>query len=176
MPETKLSLEWLILTATRQTEVRLADWSEIDLKAKTWTIPEARMKMGAEHVIPLTPRMMQILADAKALQGDAGLIFKGAKGKPQSENTHANLAKSVSGDDAITAHGFRSTFRDWASERTSFPNEVIEKSLAHATKSATEAAYFRSNLIERRRELMAAWCNYVSPMAHGSNVVTLARA
>ena len=110
-PATKLSLEWMILCASRQNEVRFAAWDEIDMANRTWTIPAERMKAKVEHVVPLTERCMAILSEAKPLnQGNAGLIFEGNKGRPMSENTHANLAKSVAGDDSLTAHGFRSTF------------------------------------------------------------------
>lgn len=175
-PETKLSLEWLILCAARQNEVRFAQWSDIDLKARTWTIPAARMKADVDHVVPLSDRCLAILAEATALGGDEGLLFKGEKGKAMSENTHANLAKSVSGDDAITAHGFRSTFRDWVSERTGFPSDVAEAALAHAVKNDVEAAYRRGKLLEKRREMMAAWASFAAPVEFGGNITRLTRA
>ncbi len=170
---TRLSTEWLILTATRQNETRGADWAEIDASAKTWTIPAERMKAEVEHVVPLTDRSMTILDEIAAMSGGKrdGLIFSIGGRKALSENTHANLVKAVSGDDNATAHGMRSTFRDWASERTSFPSDVAEMALAHTIKNKVEAAYRRGNLLEKRRELMAAWQTFIGG-DHG-NVVRL---
>jgi hypothetical protein len=116
----RLAVEWLILTATRVGEARFAVWTEIDFTKKAWTIPAVRMKADREHVIPLSDHCMAILEEAKALADDTGLIFPGRKGKPLSENAHNNLIQSLGFKDesgeAITAHGMRSTFRDWAGD------------------------------------------------------------
>lgn len=167
---TKLSLEWLILSATRANETRFAAWSEIDHKGRTWTIPADRMKARTAHTVPLTPRMLEILEAAADITGDDGLVFAGTKSRALSENTMTQLAKSVAGDDGLTVHGFRSCFRDWAAERTSFPGALAEASLAHAL-GKVEAAYQRSELIEKRRELMAAWSNFAAPVDPAGNVV-----
>jgi len=158
----RLAFEWLILTATRTTEVRLARPSEIDFAARTWTIPADRMKAHREHQVPLSPRCVEILERALELAGDSPYVFPGRRvDKPLSEMTFLMLLRRLGRDD-ITAHGFRSTFRDWAEERTTFPRAVVEAALAHVVKDKTEAAYLRTKFLEQRRELMHTWAAFAT--------------
>jgi integrase len=151
-------LEFAVLTAARTGEVIRSKWSEIDFKASIWTIPAERMKSGREHRVPLSDAAVALLQGMlKVRQND--YVFPG--------NRHATLSKMAflillqrMGRDDLTAHGFRSTFRDWAAERTSFPNEVVEMALAHAIAGKAEAAYRRGDLIEKRRKLMDDWAAY----------------
>ncbi len=157
---TKLALELIILTACRSGEVRLARWKEIDLDKAEWTVPASRMKAKREHRIPLSERAVELLTEAKAIgevQGDqSGLVFPGTKpGKPISDMTLTKLVKGMGYD--VHVHGFRSTFKVWAQERTNFPREVTEAALAHTIIDKAEAAYARSDLFEKRRRLMEAW-------------------
>jgi integrase len=157
------ALEFLTLTAARLGEVRHATWSEIDFTARTWTVPAARMKAGEEHKVPLSARAIAVL---QGMPRTSDHIFPGRHG-PIGAHVLPELLQRLTGTDA-TAHGMRSTFRDWASERTSFPREVCEQALAHAIPSAVEAAYRRSDLFEKRRRLMDAWAAYcAAPLAAG---------
>ena len=168
---TKLSFELLVLTATRSTEVRLAEWDEVDWLSMTWTIPAGRMKgrkgQRREHRVPLSPRALEILLSARALGDGSGIIFPSPlTGGPISNNTHRKRMqdldfKALDGRYAVP-HGFRSSFRDWASEQTNAPHAVMEAALAHTIPSATEAAYARSDLFDRRRVLMQQWADYLS--------------
>ena len=165
---TKLAFEFLVLTATRSGEARGALWSEIDLGnpaipaiSATWSIPASRMKAKREHRIPLTARAVEILQVAKALGDGTGLVFPGTKaGKPLSDMTLSKLVKEL--DFAADIHGFRTSFRTWAQERTNFPREVAEAALAHAIKDKAEAAYARSDVFEKRRKMMDAWAGYLA--------------
>lgn len=160
MTSTKLAIELLVLTATRSGEVRLANWSEVDLDAKIWTIPAERMKMKEEHVIPLSDRALEVLERAKAL-GDNGLIFPGMRsGRPMSDMTMSKLVKELGYP--VDVHGFRTSFRTWVQEQTNTAHEVAERALAHKTTNKVEAAYARSDLFEKRRRLMDAWASYLS--------------
>ncbi|WP_040614963.1 tyrosine-type recombinase/integrase [Oceanicola granulosus] len=157
---TKLALELVILTASRSGEVRLARWEEVDLEKAAWTIPAERMKAGRQHRVPLSPRAIEILHEAKALgalMGDtSGHVFPGARsGKPLSDMTLTKLVRGMGYD--IHVHGFRTTFKVWAQERTNFPREVTEAALAHTIRNKAEAAYARSDLFDKRRQLMKAW-------------------
>jgi integrase len=157
---TKLAIEFLILTAARSGEVRLATWKEIDLEQKLWTIPAERMKGNAEHVVPLSRRAIEVLADARAL-GEDELVFPGAKaGSPMSDMTMSKLIKELGFDADV--HGFRTSFRVWVQERTNAAFEVAEKALAHKTKNKVTAAYARSNLLDKRRELMQQWADHLT--------------
>ena len=159
MLSTKLAIELLVLTATRSGEVRLADWNEVDLDARTWTIPAVRMKMKEEHIIPLSDRALDVLQQAKAL-GDAGLIFPGMRsGRPMSDMTMSKLVKELGFP--VDIHGFRTSFRTWVQEQTNTAHEVAERALAHKTTNKVEAAYARSDLFEKRRKLMDAWARYL---------------
>jgi len=160
MLSTKLAIELLVLTATRSGEVRLANWSEVDFEARTWTIPAERMKMKEEHVIPLSDRALDILQQAKALGGD-GLIFPGMRsGRPMSDMTMSKLVKELGFP--VDIHGFRTSFRTWVQEQTNTAHEVAERALAHKTTNKVEAAYARSDLFEKRRKLMDAWASYLN--------------
>ena len=156
-------LEFLILTATRSGEARGALWSEIDLDAATWTIPAERMKAHVEHRVPLSPRALAILNEARAIDDGSRLVFPSPArpGKPMSDMTLTTLLRRLKVADRATVHGFRSAFRDWASECTHAPHAVMELSLAHAVGSAVEAAYARSDLFDRRRALMNEWAAYI---------------
>ncbi len=169
-----LALEAVILTAARSGEVRLAQWSEIDLDAATWTIPAERMKAGREHVVPLSAAAVSLFERMKEhKRGDSNLVFPGQRrGKPLSDMTLTKAMRNMGRDE--TPHGFRSTFRDWVAEKTSWPAELAEAALAHAISDKTVAAYQRGSMLEKRRELMAAWAGYCEG-AGGGNVVRLAR-
>ena len=157
-PGTKLAFEFLVLTAARSGEVRGARWEEVDTEARTWTVPADRMKGGVPHRVPLSDAALAVLEAARELPGP-GLIFPGQRGKPLSDNTVSKLLREL-GVEAVP-HGFRSSFRDWAAEATDADHAVMELSLAHAVGSAVERAYSRSDLFERRRELMEAWAAYL---------------
>jgi integrase len=153
------ALEFLILTATRTSETLLAQWSEIDFGARVWTIPADRMKAGKLHRVPLSDAAMEILQNMRGVQqGD--FVFPGMKpGRPLSNMALLTLLDRM--DYAgITSHGFRSTFRDWAGEHAKIPREVAEAMLAHVIRDRSEAAYARSDLLERRRPMMALWAQY----------------
>ena len=157
----KLALEFLVLTAARSAEVRKATWDEIDLDGATWTLPAERMKANREHRVPLSGRALEVLAEAAELSDGSGLVFPGMRdGRPISENTHAKLLREL-GFDAVT-HGFRSSFRDYAAERTHTPHAVMEAALAHTIKNKAEAAYARSDLFDKRRALMEEWASYLA--------------
>jgi integrase len=165
-------LEFIALTVARLGEATNALWPEINLKARTWTIPADRMKAGKEHKVPLSDAAMAILKDMLAIR-QSDYVFPGYKqGRPLGHNVLPVLVKRVSGMD-ITVHGLRSTFRDWAAECTSFPNEVVEMALAHAIPNAVEAAYRRGDLFAKRAELMQAWANYCGGVDAGDKVVPL---
>jgi len=163
------------LTAARTSEVIGARWSEINLAHQLWTIPVHRMKAGKEHRVPLSPRACEILEAIKPgkVDGDT-FVFTGSKaGRPLSNMAFLMMLRRMKRGD-LTAHGFRSTFRDWCAERTSFPNEVCEMALAHAVGSKVEAAYRRSDLFDKRRRLMSAWSDYCGAKpAAKSNIVSM---
>lgn len=169
---TKLALELLVLTASRSGEVRLAAWSEIDLAAKVWEIPAERMKMKRLHRVPLSPRAVALLTEAKVLDDGSGLVFPGTKkGKPLSDMTLSKLVKELGFDADV--HGFRTSFRTWAQERTNFPREVAEAALAHLTGDTVERAYARSDVFEKRRKMMDAWAAFLAERRK-DNVVRIA--
>jgi len=151
-------LEFTILTAVRTTEALEAVWSEIDLEAKVWTIPPARMKAGREHRVPLSDRALAILQQmAKARINE--FVFPGIrKGRPMSNMTMDKVMRDMAPD--FTVHGFRSSFRDWCAEETSTPREIAEAALSHAVGDQTERAYRRGDALEKRRTLMDAWAAY----------------
>ena len=171
------ALEFLILTGARTGEVIGAQWSEIDLLDKTWTVPAARMKAHREHRVPLSPRALAILSEIQAAARDGGFVFAGGKaGRPLSNMAFLMLLRRMGRAD-LTAHGFRATFKTWASERTSFQNEIIEASLAHVTGGKVEQAYMRGDLVEKRRRLMQQWATYCTadPKAEQRGKVTALR-
>ena len=161
----KLGFELTILCATRTSETMLATWSEIDLSTLTWTIPGDRMKGGIDHRIPLSPRCVEILTRARALSDGSRFVFPGrSPGKPISNMAFLMALRRMQRSD-VTTHGFRSSFRDWAAERTNVPRAVCEAALAHTLRDQTEAAYHRTDLFERRRDLMTAWAAFATGMA-----------
>lgn len=156
---TKLAFEFLVLTATRSGEARGATWGEIN--GTVWTIPADRMKAKRELRVPLSPRAVAILQQAKALGNGQGFVFPGTKeGKALSDMTLSKLVKELGF--AADIHGFRTSFRTWAQERTNFPREVAEAALAHTIKDKAEAAYARSDLFEKRRKMMEAWASFIA--------------
>ena len=165
----KLAFTFLVLTAARSGEVRKARWTEIDLGEAVWKLPAERMKGNREHEVPLSPRALDVLDAAQALRDDSGLVFPSRRGKPLSDMTLSKLLKEQ-GIDAVP-HGFRSSFRDWASEETNHPREVVEAALAHQVKDKVEAAYRRTTLLERRRRLMDDWSAYLGHV-HGGKAST----
>ncbi len=168
-----MALEFAILTAARSGEVYGARWSEIDLEARVWTVPAGRMKAGREHRVPLSERALAILENFHdAMTCD--LVFPSPRGgRPLSHVAMAKVLQRLQIYGA-TPHGFRSSFRDWAGNETHFPREIAEAALAHSVGNAVEAAYRRSDALEKRRALVEAWANYCELEA-GSNVVKLAR-
>ena len=170
----RLALEAAILTAARSGEIREAVWSEVDLDAALWTIPAARMKMERKHVVPLSPAAVEVFRRAQALNSaGAKFIFEGMKSdQPMSDMTLMKVLRDMKA--GCTAHGFRSTFRDWIAETTPFPRELAEAALAHINPNKTEAAYQRGDLLEKRRAMMAAWADYC--YGRRSNVVALVAA
>ena len=158
-PVVKLAFEFLVLTAARSGEVRGAQWAEIDLTERLWTIPAKRMKTNREHRVPLCRCAVEILDAARALSNGSPLVFPTARGKPLKDMALSGLLKDL--DIAAVPHGFRSSFRDWAAEETDHPREVVEAALAHVVRNKVEAAYARSDLFERRRTLMDDWGAYL---------------
>lgn len=168
-------LEFTILTACRSGESRGATWAEFDLDGKVWNIPAERMKAGRPHRVPLSDRVVKLLGMLPRVEGEP-LVFVGAKEKtPLSDMSLTMLLRRHAG--GVTAHGFRSTFRDWAAETTNYPNEVCEMALAHAVGDAVEAAYRRGDLFAKRAALMEDWATYASkPATSEANVVPLRNA
>jgi integrase len=167
------ALEITILTAARTGETIGATWDEISEREKLWTIPATRMKASKEHRVPLARRTLAILDEMKPARSVSQFVFPGGKpGKALSNMAMAELLKRM-GRGEITVHGFRSTFRDWAAERTSFPSEVVEMALAHVVGDKVEAAYRRGDLFDKRRRLMDAWAEFCSTPAVGPSVVPL---
>jgi integrase len=169
------ALEFAIMTAARTGEVLGARWGEIDLAAKVWTVPADRMKGGREHRVPLCDAAVAVLDKVQPLaltrSGEpdpAAPAFPGPRrALPLSNMVFLMLLRRMNRDD-LTAHGFRSTFSDWAAERTAYPREVVEMALAHAVENKVEAAYRRGDLFEKRRRLMADWAAFCEARASGS--------
>ena len=159
-PTTKLAFEFLVLTACRSGEVRGARWEEIDLGARIWTVPSDRAKTSRPHRVPLSDRTIEVLRDAAGYRDTSGLVFPSARGLTMSDMTISKLIKEL-GIEAVP-HGFRSSFRMWAAERTNIPREVCEFALGHVVGDEAERAYQRSDLFDRRRELMAQWAAYLT--------------
>jgi integrase len=147
------ALQFLILTASRTSEVTGATWDEVDLQAEQWIIPASRMKAGREHRVPLSPAALTVLQN---LNHRDGTVFRSPQGRPLSNMAMLALLKRMGRPD-LTTHGFRSSFRDWAGEGTHHAREVIEHALAHGLKDQTEAAYARGTLMAKRRALMCDW-------------------
>ena len=161
LPAAKLALEFLVLTAARWSEVRWAEWAEIDRDGRVWTVPAGRAKTNRRHRVPLCGRALEILEAARALgEGAVPLVFTHGGGRPLHDSAVRRLLRQLG--IAAVPHGFRSTFRDWAGEETDHPREVIEAALAHVVRNRVEAAYARSDLFERRRVLMDDWARYLA--------------
>ncbi len=159
-PSVKLAFEMLALTACRSGEVRGMTWDEVILEEATWTVPGERMKTGRLHRVPLSCRAMTILEEARYLGGESGIVFPAPRdGGVLSDMVFTQLLRRLQLD--FVPHGLRSSFRDWAAEQTSTPHAVVERALAHTVGNATEAAYFRSDLFELRRELMDRWSAFL---------------
>jgi integrase len=160
-PATKLAFEWLILTATRSGETRGALWSEIDEAKALWTIPKQRMKANVEHVVPLSRRCLEVAKQARALNPLSDLLFPGSRtGKELSDMTLTKLLRDNGQADRATAHGFRSSFRDWCTEVDKTREVVAEAALAHQVRDKAEAAYRRAAYLDERVQLMARWAAY----------------
>ena len=157
------ALEFLILTAARTGEVLGAQWSEVDLDRALWWLAPGRMKAGREHRVPLSTRATAILQEMQAVRVEAtDDVFIGRGGKRLSGMAMEMLLRRMNAK-SITVHGFRSSFRDWVAEETNFPREIAEAALAHVVGDATERAYRRGDALERRRELMEAWAQFLAP-------------
>lgn len=167
-----LALEFVILTATRTSEVLGATWAEVDLDKAIWTVPATRMKAGKEHRVPLSPRAVEILEAVKPLKQDS--LFPADKGGKLSTMAMSMLLRRMELD--CTVHGFRSGFRDWAAECTGYAHEVCEMALAHVIGNKSEAAYRRGDLFDKRRRLMADWATYCASGGVAGGKVTPLRA
>ncbi|MFP6743133.1 MAG: integrase arm-type DNA-binding domain-containing protein [Alphaproteobacteria bacterium] len=166
-------LEFLILTATRTGEVIGARWDEVDFAEKIWTVPADRTKTRKVHRIPLSADALAVLQAMSEVR-QSEFIFPGNRsGRPLSNMVFLQLLKRM--DRPVTAHGFRSSFRDWVAERTIYPNDVAEMALAHTVSDKVEAAYRRGELLDKRRHMMDDWAAFCSrpPMAKGETVVPL---
>jgi integrase len=165
-------LEFTILTAARTGEAINATPKEFDLERATWTVPASRMKAQTAHRVPLSPRAVEIVREILKIKGE--YVFAGRRSKPISNMTMLGLRDRMNLD--VTIHGFRSSFRDWAAERTAFPHEVCEMALAHTISNAAEAAYRRGDLFEKRRKLMDGWCEYINTTQQDGAVIPLRSA
>jgi integrase len=167
-----MALEFTILNASRSGEVLRAKWSEIDREAKLWTVPAERMKAGRAHRVPLTTRALEILAEAEKIR-TGEYVFPGQRrDRPLSPAAMDKILRRMKIENA-TVHGFRSSFRDWADECTSFPREVAEAALAHLVGDAVERAYRRGDALEKRRLLMEAWAGFLEAPSAGASVVPI---
>jgi integrase len=159
-----LALEFLILTAGRSGEVLGAHWTEFDFGGTVWVIPAARTKAWREHRVPLSCRALAIIEEAtKGKVG--GFVFAGQKADKPLSGTAMEMVLRRMKAEGVTVHGFRSSFRDWCGEATSFPRELAEAALAHVSGDATERAYRRGDALEKRRKLMDAWAGFCEPKA-----------
>jgi integrase len=166
------ALEFAILTAARTGEVIGATWNEIDLGRRTWTVPANRMKGHREHRVPLSDRAVALLEEMQGTKSNE-FVFSRHGGKRLSNMALLMMLRRMERSD-VTAHGFRSSFRTWAAERTGFPREVVEAALAHVIGNKVEAAYQRGDMLDKRRELMAEWGEYcANPASTAGSVVSL---
>ena len=163
----KLCLRFTVLTAARSGEARGATWSEMDMEAREWRIPGERMKAGEDYRVPLSDEACAVLDQARELRDGSDLVFPSPMkpGQPMSDMTLTKVLRSTGLAERATVHGFRSSFRDWASEQTNAPHAVMELSLAHAVGSKVEQAYARSDLLAKRRDLMRRWAEYLTGSA-----------
>jgi integrase len=163
-------LEFAILTAARSGEVRGATWDEIDLTNRLWIIPAARIKGQKEHRVPLADAAVELLQALPRVAGEA-LVFPSSKaGRPLSDMTLTAVLKRMDRGD-LTAHGFRSTFRDWAAESTNYPSDMAEMALAHAIGDKVEAAYRRGDMLKKRFRMMNEWAKFCATIPKRSGVV-----
>lgn len=173
-----LALQFLIFTATRTNELLQAQWNEIDLEAAVWTIPAARMKDRREHRVPLSDAAMTILGALPCIEGNS-YLFPGARhGRPLSNMALLQLMRGmgygVDGDRGdYVPHGFRSSFRDWSGEVSSFPRDVAEMALAHVIENKVEAAYRRGDLFAKRRKMMQEWADYLDKLKAGAEIIPI---
>jgi integrase len=170
------ALEFTILTAARTGETIGATWDEFDLKEKIWTVPAVRMKGGKDHKVPLCDPALEMLETLPRECGNKFVFAGTSKGAALSNMAMLELLKGMRL--GFTVHGFRSTFRDWAAERTNYPREVVEAALAHTIENKVEAAYRRGDLFEKRRRLMRDWARYCAsrPIENALSKVTLLNA
>jgi integrase len=166
------ALEFLILTAARTGEVIGARWDEVDLEEKTWIVPAVRMKAGREHRVPLSAATVTVLEQMREIRESEFVFPGGKKGKPLSNMAMLAVLKRMDRSE-LTAHGFRSSFRDWAAERTNFPHEVAEMALAHTVGDKVEAAYRRGDLLQKRRQIMDAWARFCESKRPQAEVVAI---
>jgi integrase len=165
------ALEFLILTATRTGEVIGARWDEFNLADKLWIVPGTRMKAGKEHRVSLSGRALALIEEMEAQRvNDHEFVFPGARPRKPLSNMAMLKVLQRMGRADLTAHGFRSSFRDWAAERTGFPHEVAEMALAHTVSDKVEAAYRRGDLFQKRRQLMEAWARHCARQPEGKVV------
>ena len=157
----RLCFKWLVLTSARSGEARGARWTDIDLEARVWTVPGERMKSGVEHRVPLSHQAMAVLDEAAPLKDDSGLLFPGVKGE-LSDMTLTKVLRDNGLADKATVHGFRTSFKTWCMETTDTPWAVGEAALAHTLGNSTEQAYARTDLFDRRRELMQQWADFTN--------------
>jgi integrase len=163
------ALEFLVLTAARTGEVIGARWDELDLDSKVWTIPAGRMKGGRQQRVPLSDRALELLAEVPREESNPHVFIGPTAGAGLSNMAMTSVLKRMGQD--VTVHGFRSTFRDWAAERTNYPNHVVEMALAHVVGNKVEAAYRRGDLFTKRQALMAAWAAYCAKLPSNGEVV-----
>ena len=158
----RMAVEAAILTAARSGEVRGARWEEIDFEARQWTIPAGRMKAGKAHAVPLSDAAVAVFERAAELRrAGCDFVFQGLSPKrPMSDMTLLKVLRDAGL--SVTVHGFRSSFRDWAADETAFAAEIAEAALAHAVPDRVVAAYRRTDFLEKRRALMAAWADYLT--------------
>jgi integrase len=169
------ALEFLILTTARTGEVIGARNSEIDFRARIWTVPAERMKGKREHRVPLSSAAMKALDRAK-IEGSSEFLFPGTKaGQGLSNMALLKVLERMNRSD-LTVHGFRATFKTWATERSNFPRELVEAALAHVLEDKTEAAYQRGDMLEKRRRLMDAYAEFCAKRASTGTVVSLRQA
>ena len=176
-----MALRFLILTATRTSEVLEAQWDEIDMEGAVWTVPSERMKTGREHRVPLSDASINILEAAPRIRGNPYLFPDARHGGPLSNIALLQLmrgmeygAEGARGD--YVPYGFRSSFRDWSGEVSSFPRDVAEMALAHVIENKVEAAYRRGDLFAKRRKMMQAWADYLERLKTGTEVALNATA
>jgi integrase len=166
------ALEFLILTAVRSGSVRTAEWSEFDLDRKLWVIPAEHTKARQEHRVPLQPQAIKLLKSLPVMAG-TNIVFASPTGKALSDMALSQLMRRMreGGELAVDAvpHGFRSTFRDWAAEQTSYADEIRKVASGHAVGDAVKEAYQRTDLLEKRRQLMNEWANFIDQLRTNQN-------